>query len=242
MCSTHRATAEALESRRLFTGTLLTRSHLLEVNGNNTFDDTITVGLAPGGQAVYTSIIVNDRGKLTTFSKTYPLSKGIREVSIRGGAGDDVITIDQTNGSFPIKCLILGAAGDDTITGGDEPDTLFGGSGDDSLDGGGGNDVLYGQKGNDTLIGGPGNDYLNGGPGEDSLVGGDGNDTLVDFEGPDKMYGGPGSNTFYLPSLSEDRQNDYNKATDILHYVTSPSLGSSSSSSIFGDLFPIFNL
>jgi Ca2+-binding RTX toxin-like protein len=231
---------ESLEIRRLFAGMLLSH-HVLQVNGNPTFDNIITVGLTPGGTSVGTQIIVIDRTKVTTINKTFPLSAGIREISIRGGNGDDVITVDQTYGSFPIKAYILGGAGDDTITGGDENDTIFGGSGDDSVVGGNGNNVLYGGKGNDTLIGGAGNDYLNGGPGEDSLVGGLGNDTLVDFEGPDKMYGGPGRNVFYLPSLQEDRQNDFNKTTDVLHLYTPPSTAAGSSFSIL-NLIPVFNL
>jgi Ca2+-binding RTX toxin-like protein len=61
-------------------------------------------------------------------------------------------------------------AGDDTVAG----------TGDaDSLSGGGGNDQIGGLAGIDTLDGGAGSDTLDGGTGADRLVGGAANDTYV---------------------------------------------------------------
>src|SRR3954453_14919271 len=74
-----------------------------------------------------------------------------------GGAGDDTITLDETNGHLPAA-------------------QLFGGQGNDALTGGSGDDVLYGQQGNDTLVGGGGADLLYGGNGADTLIGGAGVD------------------------------------------------------------------
>lgn len=61
-----------------------------------------------------------------------------------------------------------GTSGSNTITGGNQADTLYGLEGNDSLNGGNGSDAVYGGAGDDTLIGGTGN--------ADSLYGGDGLD------------------------------------------------------------------
>ena len=71
---------------------------------------------------------------------------------------------------------IIGGAGDDQLTGDDQPNYLSGGAGNDVLSGGGGDDVL---------VGGLGDDSLTGGAGRDSFVwrAGDlgGSDTIHDF-------------------------------------------------------------
>ncbi len=236
-----RAVVESLEDRQLFAGFSF-KHHQLNVIGSGKYPNIITVGLTPDGQSVNALIQANTGKKIVTFEQSFPLTDNIRKVYIQGGSSYDVITIDQTNGSFPIPCEMVGAAGDDTIVGGDEPDTMFGGSGNDSLVGNGGNDVLYGQKGADTLIGGPGNDYLNGGPGSDSLVGGDGDDILYDIQGPDKVYGGAGNNTFVIPSFQVDPQNDFNKAADKVIFRTYTAPPQASSGNFLTDVFPIFNL
>lgn len=70
------------------------------------------------------------------------------------GIGSDVF------GEFEI---IVGGAGNDSITGNDDANTLSGGLGNDTLNGGIGNDTLNGDDGDDTLTGGAGNDSLVGG-------------------------------------------------------------------------------
>lgn len=64
--------------------------------------------------------------------------------------------------------ILVGGAGNDTLTGGSAADFIFGEAGNDELAGLGGNDVLYGGLGNDWLIGGTGNDRLIGGAGNDT--------------------------------------------------------------------------
>ena len=113
------------------------------------------------------------------------------------------------------KISLVGAAGNDVLTGGDGDDFLWGADGNDTLTGGAGHDTLYGDDrffgfGNDTLTGGAGNDYLAGGGGDDMLTGGSGNDeiygdddsdfsfgndTLIGGVGNDYLHGGAGDDT-----------------------------------------------
>jgi Ca2+-binding RTX toxin-like protein len=94
---------------------------------------------------------------------------GVRTVTADGGAGNDTINGSATG----VSLLLIGGAGNDTLTGG---------RGNDTLDGGEGNDVLTGGKGLDTLNGGAGNDTLDDGVKDgkaDVLIGGSGKDTFV---------------------------------------------------------------
>jgi Ca2+-binding RTX toxin-like protein len=68
---------------------------------------------------------------------------------INGLAGDDVIIGSGLGSSVPI-----------TANGDDGDDVLIGGAGDDSLSGGGGDDVLLGGPGVDALDGGLGSNVL----------------------------------------------------------------------------------
>jgi Ca2+-binding RTX toxin-like protein len=86
------------------------------------------------------------------------------------GAGDTYV------GPWGEANVILGAGGNDTLTGGALPD---------SIDGGVGDDVLNGRFGSDFLLGGDGNDSLIGGEGDDEIVDGKGNDTVDAGSGDD---------------------------------------------------------
>ncbi len=70
-----------------------------------------------------------------------------------GQAGNDTISLDESNGALPAANL-FGGAGNDTLIGGSGNDMLFGQAGNDILEGKGGDDLLFGGDGNDTLIGG----------------------------------------------------------------------------------------
>jgi Ca2+-binding RTX toxin-like protein len=232
---------EALEPRKLFTGFAF-HNHRLGIKGAGNFANNITVGLTPDQQSITATILVYTPKRTISYVGTFALSLGIRVVAIVGGNRDDLIAVDQTNGSFPIMCSMTGGAGYDTIIGGDEPDQMFGGPGNDLLIGGAGNDTLLGQTGDDTLIGGPGNDLLAGSFGNDDLVGGDGNDTLADARGADTVFGGAGNNLFSIRSFRLDHENDFNPATDKVHYVTVASNGSSGDPSLISSLFPIYSV
>ena len=104
-----------------------------------------------------------------------------------GGAGNDVITLDETNGALP-RANLFGGDGNDVLTGGSGSDMLFGQAG---------NDVLLGRGGNDLLFGGTGNDVLTGGTGDDQMFGEAGDDRMVwnPGDGTDLMEGGAGTDT-----------------------------------------------
>ena len=122
---------------------------ILTVNGDGT-DNTITVSRNAAG-----TILVNG-GAIAVTGGT-PTVASTSRISISGRAGNDVVTIDETNGALP-------AAG------------LNGGEGNDVLTGGSGADQISGQNGNDTLLGKGGNDLLFGGGGNDTVTGGDADD------------------------------------------------------------------
>jgi Ca2+-binding RTX toxin-like protein len=48
--------------------------------------------------------------------------------------------------------ILIGGAGNDTISGGGGNDTISGGAGDDKISGGAGNNTLSGGAGNDAFI------------------------------------------------------------------------------------------
>ncbi|MFJ9035046.1 calcium-binding protein [Streptomyces sp. NPDC102406] len=126
--------------------------------------------------------------------------------SVRGGAGDDIVTVG-------VAAVVLGDDGADTVHAGGGEAVVQGGLGNDTLDadgdsssvaGGPGNDVIHGgaddqnlsgDDGNDQIHGGTGNDFLYGGKGDDILYGNSGDDTLYGNSGNDKLYGGPGRDT-----------------------------------------------
>ena len=88
-----------------------------------------------------------------------------------------------------------GAAGSDTISGGQGDDTIYGGAGDDTISGDQGDDVIFGDSGADTISGGQGNDQLDGGSGVDTLSGGQGDDILDGGAGANIVDGGQGDDT-----------------------------------------------
>jgi Ca2+-binding RTX toxin-like protein len=108
-------------------------------------------------------------------------------INVQGGAGDDGIRVDESQGAFPDDVI--------TIDGGAGNDALTGGSGADVLDGGVGDDVLRGGDGDDVLSGGPGNDQVDGGRGSDTASLGSGDDrfTWDPGDGSDDVDGGAGN-------------------------------------------------
>jgi Ca2+-binding RTX toxin-like protein len=221
---------ESLENRRLLAGITLTHNGILFVVGAGRVSNTVVVGLTPEQTAVTASLTFPWRGAPDTMTKTYPLADHIRLLMVRGGWGNDSITIDQTNGAFTARALLLGGPGNDTIIGGDGPETLAGGAGNDSLVGGNTqHDVMFGAAGNDTIVAGSAGDWMCGGPGHDSLVGGAGNDTLVSWTGGDTLMGGSGHDLFRTIGLRYS-VNNFNSNKDSFVRLVPPSSGGGGSS------------
>jgi Ca2+-binding RTX toxin-like protein len=103
----------------------------------------------------------------------------VTSIAVDAGAGDDIVRIDDGNGSFTdaIPTTIDGGDGNDTLAGGKGGEVLAGGAGNDSIDGNGGADVASMGSGDDTFVWDPGD-------GSDTVEGGDGADTML-FNGAD---------------------------------------------------------
>ena len=125
--------------------------------------NTITTSRDAAGQIFVNDGAVSINGGPATVANT-------GEIEVFGGAGNDTISVDETNGRLPAVQL-SGGAGNDTITGGSGADRLFGDAGNDVLIGGRGNDELFGGAGNDLFIWNPGDgsDVVEGGTGKDTL-------------------------------------------------------------------------
>ena len=160
---------------------------LLFVGGNS--NDSITIGRDGSGH-------VFANGGAVPISGGTPSVTNVDLIRVLGNGGDDVITLDETNGPLPAARL-FGGAGDDTLTGG---------SGNDNISGHAGNDILSGRGGNDNLLGGAGNDTLTGGTGDDILDGGAGNDFVDGDQGFDIGLLGAGDDVFqWDPGDGSDR-------------------------------------
>jgi Ca2+-binding RTX toxin-like protein len=173
------------------TATFLPSAHTLSVFGDSG-NNTITISRDAAGH-----ILVN--GGAVTIHGGTPTVANTTLIDVFGEAGNDAISLDETNGALP-NAQFFGGAGNDTLTGGSGNDLLFGEAGDDTLLGKGGNDFLFGGDGNDVLTGGAGNDQVFGQNGNDRMIWnpGDGTDLNEGGAGADtvEVNGGNGSETF----------------------------------------------
>ena len=140
----------------------------LNVFGDS-LDNTITESRDAAGTILINGGAIAIQGGKPTVANT-TLS------SIFGQAGNDTITLNESNGALPAA-------------------QIFGGDGNDVITGGSGGDMLFGQAGNDTLLGKGGNDLLFGGDGNDTLTGGDGDDQMFGQAGNDRMIWNPGDDS-----------------------------------------------
>ena len=149
------------------------------------------------------SIVVNGGAganliDLSTLSQRDFTNAGGVAITLLGAAGNDTLSgsnfADSIDGGAGDD-FILGGAGADTLLGGSENDLIFGGSGGDSVDGGAGSDSIFGNGGNDTLSGNDGADTISGGSGRDSIRGGNGADLIQGDHGPDSLFGEAGNDS-----------------------------------------------
>jgi len=141
---------------------------LLSVFGD-TLSNNIVIGRDAAGNLRVSGGAVPIKGGKATVANTIL-------IQVFGQNGDDIITLDESNGALPRA-------------------NLLGGAGNDVLGGGSGGDLLFGQDGNDTLLGKSGADLLFGGAGNDSLTGGDGDDQMFGEAGDDRMIWNPGDDS-----------------------------------------------
>lgn len=153
-------------------------------------------------------------------TRGYWLGGGTGSLTLKGGAGSDVLLINantlQANidggGGFDIVKVndvrgvtlnlatahveeALGDIGNDTFNASGTTSSVF-------IDGGGGNDILIGGIANDAIGGGKGDDYIDGGRGNDVLRGGDGDDLIFGGEGDDVVFGEAGNDTLIGGAVS----------------------------------------
>src|SRR3954468_11557609 len=132
---------ETLESRTLMSATPVSGAVLigkvLSISGSAE-SDMIIVGLTADNKSVF--VQVNNSGGMTT--RTFPKAS-VGSVVIEGGAGDDMMIVDESWGKF-VPTLMIG---------GDGSDLLIGGSADDILVGDGGRDAAKVRAHSEALSG-----------------------------------------------------------------------------------------
>ena len=154
-------------------------------------DNNVTVSRDAAG-----NILVNG-GAVAIVGGT-PTVANTSQIQAFGLAGNDVLTISETNGALP-RANLFGGGGNDVLTGGAGSDQLFGEAGNDTLLGRGGTDLLFGGEGNDTLTGGDADDQMFGQGGNDRMIWNPGDDT-------DLHEGGAGTDTSEVNGGNGDEQ------------------------------------
>lgn len=110
---------------------------------------------------------VNFTGSTLGAVKTFDASG----VTATGAAGATTFSTSSTN----LDVTLTGGAGNDVLSGASTTDATK----VVTINGGAGNDVIKGGNGKDVLSGGDGNDVITGGAAADNLTGGAGNDIFV---------------------------------------------------------------
>jgi Ca2+-binding RTX toxin-like protein len=154
------------------------------VNGvrvDGVFTDYSIVTYTSAASGGYDRIDITNAGGADVTDGKFSLS-GLSVESSSIGSSVDMsfgLQLTDADGDFSTANLNVtvepsALAGNDTINGTNNADTLYGGAGNDILNGLGGNDVLLGGSGNDTLDGGLGVDRF-------VITSGGGVDTINNF-------------------------------------------------------------
>src|SRR4051794_8711412 len=183
---------DTLENRRLFavTASFSPAAGVLTVFGDAANNSIVVSRNAAG------TILVNG-GAVPVLGGT-PTVANTSLIQVFGQAGNDTVTLSETNGALP-RANLFGGAGNDVLTGGSGADQLFGQAGNDTLLGKGGADLLFGDDDNDTLTGGSGDDQVFGQAGTDRMIWNPG-------EGTDLNEGGDGIDTVEVNGGNGDEQ------------------------------------
>jgi Ca2+-binding RTX toxin-like protein len=143
------------------------RNGMLTVTGTGA-DDTLTLRLRAGDP---NTLQVDDGSgrHVLGFDR-----RRFQAIVVNAGAGNDVVSIDETNGAFTDTdaTTLNGEGGNDTLKGGSGSETLVGGDGNDSVNGGRGADTALLGTGDDSFTWNPGD-------GSDIVEGQAGNDTMI---------------------------------------------------------------
>ncbi|GGJ98581.1 M91 family zinc metallopeptidase [Luteimonas terricola] len=126
-----------------------------------------------------------------------------QELTIRAGAGDDVIEVAP---NVTVNIVVEGGDGDDTITTGAGDDRIDGGAGNDTIFSGAGRDDIFGGSGDDVIVGGEGVNIIHGGDGNDEITAGPGTNFIEGGAGDDVIHGG-GKSDILSGGLGNDRIN-----------------------------------
>jgi predicted lipoprotein with Yx(FWY)xxD motif len=143
------------------------KNGMLTVEGTQA-SEKIALRLKAGNSGIL-EVDVGDNGSADFSFKR----KQIARIAVNARAGDDLVRVDESNGTFTpdIPTAIDGGNGNDTVVGGLGAETLLGGDGNDTLDGNGGNDRALLGAGDDTFVWDPGD-------GSDTIEGEAGADTM----------------------------------------------------------------
>lgn len=157
-------------------------------------DDNTTLTASDSGSSVSLTYVVNS---VTLHSYSGP--GGVIHVRLPDGT-------NTVNGSSleDYGLVVFGGDGSDTVSGGEDDDTVYGGSGSISVDGGEGSDTFHGGSGSANVDGGDDDDYLYGGSGINYLSGGDDEDWIEGGIGANTLSGGAGYDTIQAGSGTND--------------------------------------
>ncbi|MDH5834559.1 M91 family zinc metallopeptidase [Luteimonas kalidii] len=219
---------------------------LAEAGLGQTYVSSDQLVLSTGGASDRIGVSQRDDGTLDVQvnGQSYALRVADgQELTIRTGAGDDVIEVASNvtvnivaEGGEGEDTIDIAGSGDNRIDGGDGDDTItlsgsgrndvFGGNGADEIQGGSGVDVIYGGDGDDRIDGGAGRNYLEGGAGADTIrsrgtgdmvSGGLGDDTLHAAPGASAIYAGAGRDTI---EGAGNATTVYAQAVDVVNAAT----------------------
>jgi hypothetical protein len=176
---------ELLDRRILpaVTATFFPVGGLLKVVGD-ALDNTVVVSRNAAGMIFVNNGAIAIQGGQPTVANT-------REIMLIGGAGNDNLSLDETNGALP-QASIAGGDGNDVLTGGSGGNFIVGGTGNDTVFLGSGNDIFQWNAGD-------GSDVVEGQGGRDELL-------FVGSDAPEKFTisdSGTGS-PFHRVRLTDD--------------------------------------
>ena len=140
----------------------------LEVKGSRRAD-AIALRLQAGDPSQIQVDVGDDGAADFSFARNLVVA-----ISVKAGDGDDVVRVDDVNGSFTdsIRTTIDGQDGDDSLTGGLGAESFKGGDDDDTVVGGKGDDTASLGEDKDSFRWDPGD-------GSDTIDGGEGTDTML---------------------------------------------------------------